>query len=81
MKTLIHKRLEFLCLAEGGEVTHYEVLASIAKDVTNKKFGTTVNATVSEVGKNASTEGSSLLNQTEEVGKKIIGGVQMYSVI
>lgn len=22
-----------------GEVTHYEVLASIAKDVTNKKFG------------------------------------------
>ena len=31
--------LEFLCLAEGGEVTHYEVLASIAKDVTNKKFG------------------------------------------
>ena len=34
--------LEFLCLAEGGEVTHYEVLVSIAKDVTNKKFGTTV---------------------------------------
>ena len=28
--------------SEGGEVTHYEVLASIAKDVTNKKFGTTV---------------------------------------
>jgi hypothetical protein len=25
--------LEFLCLAEGGEVTHYEVLNSIAKDV------------------------------------------------
>jgi ferritin-like metal-binding protein YciE len=34
--------LEFLCLAEGGEVTHYEVLASVAKDVKNKKFGTTV---------------------------------------
>ena len=34
-----------------------------------------MNATVSEVGKNASTEGSSLLNQTKEVGKKIIGGV------
>ena len=32
--------LEFLCLAEGGEVTHYEVLSSIAKDVKNKKFGT-----------------------------------------
>ena len=31
--------LEFLCLAEGGEVTHYEVLTSIAKDSKNKKFG------------------------------------------
>ena len=36
--------LEFLCLAEGGEVIHYEVLTSIAKNVTNKKFGTTVRA-------------------------------------
>jgi len=34
--------LEFLCLAEGAEVTHYEVLTAIAKDVKNKKFGTTV---------------------------------------
>ena len=33
-----------------------------------------VNATVSEVGKNASTEGSSLLNQTGEVAKAIVGG-------
>jgi ferritin-like metal-binding protein YciE len=40
--------LEFLCLAEGGEVTHYEVLASIAKDVKNKKFGTTVRAILKE---------------------------------
>ena len=40
--------LEFLCLAEGGEVTHYEVRASIAKDVTNKKFGTTVRAILKE---------------------------------
>ena len=40
--------LEFLCLAEGGEVTHYEVLASIAKDVTNKKFGTTIRAILKE---------------------------------
>ena len=40
--------LEFLCLAEGGEVIHYEVLASIAKDVTNKKFGTTVRAILKE---------------------------------
>ena len=39
------------------------------------KTGEAVNATVNEVGKNASTEGSSLLNQTGEVAKKIIGGV------
>ena len=36
--------LEFLCLAEGGEVAHYEVLASVAKDVKIKKFGTQVRA-------------------------------------
>ncbi len=40
--------LEFLCLAEGGEVTHYEVLASVAKDVKNKKFGTRVRAILKE---------------------------------
>jgi ferritin-like metal-binding protein YciE len=32
--------LEFLCLAEGVEVTHYEVLASVAKEVKSRKFGT-----------------------------------------
>jgi len=40
--------LEFLCLAEGGEVTHYEVLTSVAKNVKNKKFGTTVRAILKE---------------------------------
>jgi len=40
--------LEFLCLAEGGEVTHYEVLTSIAKDIKNKKFGTKVLAILKE---------------------------------
>lgn len=40
--------LEFLCLAEGGEVTHYEVLASVAKEVKNKKFGTKVRAILKE---------------------------------
>lgn len=40
--------LEFLCLAEGGEVTHYEVLRSVAKDVKNKKFGTTVRSILKE---------------------------------
>ena len=40
--------LEFLCLAEGAEVTHYEVLASISKDVKNKRFGTKVRAILKE---------------------------------
>lgn len=40
--------LEFLCLAEGAEVTHYEVLSSIAKDVKNKKFGTRVKSILRE---------------------------------
>jgi ferritin-like metal-binding protein YciE len=40
--------LEFLCLAEGGEVTHYEVLTSVAKEVKNKKFGTRVRAILKE---------------------------------
>ena len=40
--------LQFLCLAEGGEVTHYEVLTSVARDVKNKKFGTKVRAILKE---------------------------------
>ena len=40
--------LEFLCLAEGAEVTHYEVLNSIAKDVKDKKFGTRVRSILKE---------------------------------
>ena len=40
--------LEFLCLAEGAEVTHYEVLNSISKDVKNKKFGTKVRSILKE---------------------------------
>src|ERR1051325_10693134 len=40
--------LEFLCLAEGAEVTHYEVLNSVAKEVKNKKFGTKVRAILKE---------------------------------
>lgn len=40
--------LEFLCLAEGGEVTHYEVLAAVAKEVKNRKFETKVRAILKE---------------------------------
>lgn len=34
--------LEFLSLAEGGEVIHYEVLSKLASEVKSKKFGTAV---------------------------------------
>ena len=40
--------IEFLCLAEGGEVTHYEVLSAMTKGVKNKKFGTKVKAILAE---------------------------------
>ena len=39
---------EFLCLAEGGEITHYEVLCAMAKGVKNKKFGAKVKAILAE---------------------------------
>jgi ferritin-like metal-binding protein YciE len=34
--------LEFLCLAEGGEVIHYEVLSKLSQKVKDKKFASTV---------------------------------------
>jgi hypothetical protein len=40
--------LEFLCLAEGGEVTHYEVLDELAKKVEDKKFASEVRAILGE---------------------------------
>jgi ferritin-like metal-binding protein YciE len=40
--------LEFLCLAEGGEVTHYEVLNELAKEVKNKKFASEVKSILRE---------------------------------
>ena len=40
--------IEFLCLAERGEVTHYEVLSALTKGVKNKKFGTKVKAILAE---------------------------------
>jgi hypothetical protein len=36
--------IEFLCLAEGGEVTHYEVLSAMTKLVKDRKFSTKVRA-------------------------------------
>ena len=44
--------IEFLCLAEGGKVTHYEVVAAMAKGLkgkmNNKQFITTVNSILRE---------------------------------
>jgi hypothetical protein len=45
--------IEFLCLAEGGEVTHYEVLAAMSKKLNGeikntRKLSTTVNSILRE---------------------------------
>jgi hypothetical protein len=40
--------IEFLCLAEGGEVTHYEVLSAMTRNVKNKKFSTKVKSILAE---------------------------------
>jgi ferritin-like metal-binding protein YciE len=40
--------IEFLCLAEGGEVTHYEVLSEVAKKLKEKKFATEVRSILKE---------------------------------
>jgi hypothetical protein len=45
--------IEFLCIAEGGEVTHYEVLAAISKRLNGKiknarKLSITVNSILRE---------------------------------
>jgi ferritin-like metal-binding protein YciE len=40
--------LEFLCLAEGGEVTHYEVLSEVAKELKEKKFATEIRSILKE---------------------------------
>jgi ferritin-like metal-binding protein YciE len=40
--------LEFLCIAEGGEVTHYEVLDAMVKDVKDKEFGDKVKSILNE---------------------------------
>lgn len=40
--------LEFLGLAEGGEVIHYEVLSKMATEVKDKKFANGVKAILAE---------------------------------
>jgi hypothetical protein len=40
--------LEFLCLAEGGEVTHFEVLGALSKKFKNKKLSLAVSSILRE---------------------------------
>ena len=40
--------LDFLCVAEGGEVSHYEVLSEVAKELKEKKFATEVRSILKE---------------------------------
>lgn len=40
--------IEFLCLAEGGEVSHYEVLSAMTKGVKDRKFASKVKAILAE---------------------------------
>jgi rubrerythrin len=40
--------LEFLCLAEAAEVTHYEVLRSLSKKFKAKNFGRKIKSILDE---------------------------------
>jgi ferritin-like metal-binding protein YciE len=40
--------LEFLCLAEAGEVTHYEVLDELSKEVKDRKLASEVTSILGE---------------------------------
>ena len=40
--------LEFLCIAEGGEVAHYEVLDAMVKDINDSKFKNKVKSILNE---------------------------------
>ena len=56
--------LEFLCLAEGGEVSHYEVLKSICENFDNKKALTSVKSILKEEQKH--------LTQCIEMAKLVV---------
>ena len=63
-------------VGNAGQAANQTVseLGANASNAMNKT-GEAVNATANELGKNASDIGSTILNKTAEVGKKIIGGV------
>jgi hypothetical protein len=47
--------LEFLCLAEGAEVTHYEVLSVMTKSIKNKQFSAKVKSILGQEKKHLLT--------------------------
>ena len=40
--------LEFLCLAEAGEITHYEVLSAMAKGTKNRQLSSRIRSILAE---------------------------------
>jgi ferritin-like metal-binding protein YciE len=40
--------IEFLCLSEGEEVIHYELLNTLAKEIENRRFATCIKASLAE---------------------------------
>ena len=44
----VSEGLEFLCLAEGGEVAHYEALEALSKKFNNKKLRSIVRSILRE---------------------------------
>ena len=56
--------------------TANQTMSELGTNASNamNKTGEAVNATANELGKNASDIGSTILNKTAEVGKKIVGG-------
>ncbi|MEO9319975.1 MAG: hypothetical protein ABI361_04820 [Nitrososphaera sp.] len=47
--------LEFLCLAEGGEVTHYEVLTKLLPKIKDQKFAAAVNSILKQEKRHLAT--------------------------
>ena len=62
-------------LSEAGQAAN-QTMSELGTNASNamNKTGEAVNATANELGKNASDIGSTILNKTVEVGKKIVGG-------
>ena len=62
-------------VGKAGQAAN-QTMSELGQNASNalNKTGESVNATANELGKNASDVGSTILNKTAEVGKKIVGG-------